>query len=113
MRSNLTPGGSSVGTLTARGLRFLVVFLAISSTSLKTPALQLPITPTRRQRARLGALDRNYFMRLTIYAHLHAGAAVTIVHVGFDPLLGTKLGPVALGLIATLHADDPVGIAIV
>jgi hypothetical protein len=33
--------------------------------------------------------------------------------VGFDPLLWAEVGPIAFGLMATLHADDPLGVAIV
>ncbi|HEY0365188.1 MAG TPA: hypothetical protein VGC73_01875 [Pyrinomonadaceae bacterium] len=52
-------------------------------------------------------------MRFTVYPETQARTAVTIVHVGFDPLLWSEVGPVAVGLITTLHADDPLGLAIV
>ena len=80
---------------------------------LKAPSFQLPIATAGRQRAGLGALDRDYFMRRTVYADLHAGAAVAVMDVGFDPLLWAKLGPVAFGLMAALDADDPFCVAIV
>jgi len=93
----------------------LLLFVDFLSTRslLKTPVLQLPIAAAGGQRAGFGALDLDHSVRLRVYLDLHAGAAVTVMYVGFDPLLWAKFGPVAFGLMATLDADDPFGVAIV
>src|SRR5215203_884179 len=91
---------------------FIIVF-SHQTPSPKTPALQLPIAATRGQRTRLRTLNLNHSMRLTIDADLHACTAVTIMHIGFDPLLWSEVGPVAFGLITALHADDPLRFPVV
>src|SRR5256885_1813851 len=74
--------------------------------------LQSRVLAAGGKRARTGREDLNDLL-LVIGGHLHAGAAIAVAAMaGTHPVTVCKAGPVALGLVAALHANGPVGIAI-